>query len=166
MLTVFDGVESFAVHRSELYLVGEEELESVARMFTHFAATPSPTCPAQAAPTQAPSTALSWLTPGGLCLAKQSTFEVPRASLWFVIGRGGDTIRRLEAGLGVLIGVVDCGEGVGQVSLCGPGPRLVVAERVVRLVGAGHRSIVRRVVEDPAQWAVEVGVVEDGANGG
>ena len=55
MLTVFDGVESFAVHRSELYLVGKEELESVARMFTHFAATPSPSCPAQATPAPPPS---------------------------------------------------------------------------------------------------------------
>ena len=156
LLTVFDGVESFAVHRSELYTVGEQELEGVARMFTHFAASPAPNTPTPAA-SVAP---LGWLTPGGLCLAEQGTFEVPRTSLRFVIGRGGGTIRRLEAALGVLIGAIDGAEGTARVSLCGPSPRLAMAERVVRLVAAGHRSIVSRV----EQWGPQA-VVGDGVAG-
>lgn len=154
LLTVFDGVESFAVHRSELYTVGAQELEGVARMFTHFAASPAPSTPTPAA-SVAP---LSWLTPGGLCLAEQGTFEVPRTSLRFVIGRGGGTIRRLEAALGVLIGAIDGTEGTARVSLCSPGPRLAMAERVVRLVAAGHRSIVSRVEQWGPQAAVGDGV--------
>ena len=85
MATVFDGMESFVVHQSKLYTIGEQDLEGVARMFTHFAASPAPSTTAPAA-SIAP---LGWLTPGGLCLAEQSHFGVPRTSLRFVIGRGG-----------------------------------------------------------------------------
>ena len=62
--------------------------------------------------------------------------------------------------MGVLIGAIDGTEGTARVSLCGPGPRLGVAEQVVRLVAAGHRSIVSRV----EQWGPQA-VVGDGVAG-
>ena len=96
---------------------------------------------------------LTWLSLAGLHAAGQVTFEVPDRSLWHIIGRGGATIRQLEAALGVLVGAADRPGASAALSLCGPADRLAVAERVVRLVGQGHRSLLERLEEDPGTWA-------------
>lgn len=62
-------------------------------------------------------------------------------------------IRRLEAALGVLVGAVDGPEGSAAISLCGSAERLLDAERLIRLVGQGHRSLLERLEEGPGTWA-------------
>ena len=161
-ILVSDGRTTFEAPLLEVVTVDASDVEAASRMFANASASSSPRCPPVAPSAAAPETlhppSLAWLTPAGLGAAAHRTFEVPRASLRFVIGRGGHTIRRLEAGLGILIGAADgVGDGAGQVSLCGPGPRLAVAEQVVRLVAAGHRSVVGRVANAPGTWALVVG---------
>ena len=103
-------------------------------------------------PRHTPLDLLAWLSPAGLQAAGESTFEVAGRALRHIVGRGGATIRRLEAGLGVLIEVVDSPGGSATVSLCGPSVRLPNAKRVVRLLGQWHRSLLERLEEDPGAW--------------
>ena len=136
-----DGRTEIAVAVFDLAEVGEEEIGSLGRVYAHAAASPSPRCAALLRdPTPRPSP-FGWLTPAGLCAAEHATFEVAGRALRHLIGRGGATIRRLEAALGVLVGVVDSPEGAATVSLCGPPKRLATAETVTRLVSQGHRSL-------------------------
>ena len=136
----------------ELTAVSAEEVGPLARLFAHGAASPSPRCAADfGIPASRPSP-LAWLSPAGLRAAGQATFEVAGRALRHIVGRGGATIRRLEAGLGVLIGVVDSPAGSTAMSLCDPSARLADAERVVRLIGQGHQSLLARLEEAPGTW--------------
>ena len=148
-----DGHEELVVEVLDLVEVGPEEVGSLGRVFAHAAASPSPRCAALLrAPTPRRSP-LAWLSPAGLQAAGHATFEVAARALRHLIGRGGATIRRLEAGLGVLVGVVDSPAGSAAVSLCGPPGRLTTAEAVIHLVSQGHRSLLQRLEEDPGTWA-------------
>ena len=95
---------------------------------------------------------LDWVSPASLRAVGHATFEVAGHALQHIVGRGGATIRRLEAGLGVLVGVVDSPVGSTAVSLCGPAARLADAERLIRLVGQGHRSPLAQLEEVPGTW--------------
>ena len=150
---VDDGRAEFAASLWELVQASADEVVPLSREFAHAAASPSPRCaPLPVDTTQRPSP-LSWLSPAGLQAAGQVTISVPGRALRHIVGRGGATIRRIEAVLGVLVGAVDCPDGTAAVSLCGPPNRLADAERVVRLVGQGHRTLLSRLEEDPGTWA-------------
>ena len=153
MVRVDDGRAERMAPVGELAEVGEEEVGPLSRIFAHAAASPSPRCAAALGVSTLRPTPLDWLSPAGLRAAGQATFEVAGRALRHIIGRGGATIRRLEAGLGVLVGVVDSPGESAAVSLCGPAERLADAERVIRLVGRGHRSLLARLEEDPGTWA-------------
>ena len=75
---------------------------------------------------------------------------------------GGATIRRLEAALGVLIGASDGPGGKAVVALYGSSERLEDAEKVVRLVGQGHRTLLAHIVAYAGGW---VGEAESGNAG-
>ena len=152
VLLVFDGVETFPVPVAELRAAPSCAVEDLARPFTHVAAGPSSRCTSPEVPSPRPPSPLGWLSPEGLAHASEVTFAVPRSALRHIIGRGGATIRRLEAVLGVLVGAVDGPEDSAAVSLCGPPARLAPAGRVVRLVGQGHRSLLERLEEGPGAW--------------
>ena len=158
LVRTFDGVaESFA-NRSKLAAATMETAADWARRFTHRGASPSPRCspsPPPSSAASAPPSPLGWLSAAGLARAGQATFVVPGRALRHIIGRGGATVRRLEALLGVLVGVVDGTGETASVSLVGPRERLAAAERLVRLVGQGHRSLLERLEERPGEWAVE-----------
>lgn len=150
MVLIFDGVESYHVPLNEVAPVPADTVEWAARPFTHAAATPSPRSATPAGPAAAtppPPSPLGWLSSAGLRDAGQATFEVPGRALRHIVGRGGATIRRLEAGLGVLIGALDGPGGSGAVALCGPPERLAPAERLIRLVGQGHRTVLARLAD-------------------
>jgi hypothetical protein len=149
---VTDGRAEFPAPLRELLAVDGPKVVVLARMFAHASASPSPRC-ASVDSAPPPPSPLSWLSPAGLRNAGQATFEVPGRALRHIIGRGGATIRRLEAGLGVLIGAVDGPGALASVSLCGPPERLADAELVLRLVGQGHRSLLGRLEEGPGAWA-------------
>ena len=152
-MLVADGRFEFAAPSRDLVPVAAEDVGHCSRLFAHASASPSPRCASPSAvPTSRPSP-LAWLSPAGLQSAGHATFEVAGRALRHIVGRGGATIRRLEAGLGVLIGVADSPGGSAAVSLCGPSARLPNAERVVRLIGQGHRSLLERLEEDPGTWA-------------
>ena len=136
-----DGRAELAVVVLDLAEVGEAEIGSLGRVFAHAAASPSPRCAALLRDPTSRRSPLSWLSPAGLQAASHATFEVAGHALRHLIGRGGATIRHLEAGLGVLVGVVDSPAGPAAVSLCGPPGRLTTAEAVIRLVSQGHRSL-------------------------
>ena len=149
---VYDGREEWTARPRELAEVAEEDVGPLSRVFAHDAASPSPRCAAMfRTPTPRPLP-LDWVLPAGLRATSHATFEVAGHALRHIVGRGGATIRRLEAGLGVLVGVVDSPAGSAAVSLCGPAERLADAERVIRLVGQGHRSLLARLEEDPGTW--------------
>ena len=151
-LRVTAGGAPFDVPRRTLGPISPSDVEWVARMFAHFEASISPRCdsPAEASPpVVAP---LAWLTPAGLRDAGEARFDVPRLDLRHIIGRQGATIRRLEAVLGVLIGAVDGPGPSASVSVCGPPARLPDAERLIRLVGRGHWSLLGRLEEAPGSW--------------
>ena len=152
-VVVDDGRAERPAMVGELAEVPAEEVGQLARIFAHGAASPSPRCAADlGVPTSRPSP-LAWLSPAGLQAAGHATFEVAGRALRHLIGHGGATIRHLEVGLGVLVGVVDSPEGPATVSLCGPPGRLATAEAVIRLVSQGHRSLLQRLDEDPGTWA-------------
>ena len=158
LVRTFDGVAESFSHRSKLAAVTMETAADWARRFTHRGASPSPRCtspPPPSSAASAPASPLGWVSAGGLARAGQVTFAVPGRALRHIIGRGGATVRRLEGLLGVLIGAVDGPGETASVSLCGPQARLAAAERVVRLVGQGHRSLLARLEERPGEWAVE-----------
>ena len=138
---VDDGRAEGPALMGELAEVPAEEVGRLARIFAHGAASPSPRCAAGfRIPALQPSP-LDWLSLAGLRTAGHATFEVAGRALRHIISHGGATIRRLEAGLGVLVGVVDSPGESAAVSLCGPAERLADAETVIRLVGQGHRSL-------------------------
>ena len=150
---VDDGRTEFAASLWELVQASADEVVPLSREFAHAAASPSPRCASLPVDsTQRPSP-LSWLSPAGLQAAGQATISVPGRALRHIVGRGGATIRRIEAVLGVLVGAVDCPDGTAAVSLCGPPNRLADAERVVQLIGQGHRTLLTRLEEDPGTWA-------------
>ena len=152
-MLVADGRFEFAAPPRDLAPVAAEDVGHYSLCFAHASASPSPRCASPSVgPTSRPSP-LAWLSPAGLRTAGQVTFEVPDRSLRHIIGRGGATIRRLEAALGVLVGAADRPGASAAVSLCGPPNRLADAERVVRLIGQGHRSLLGRLEEDPGTWA-------------
>ena len=148
-LLVYDGAETFPVPIVELGAASSAGVEDMARPFTHAAASPSFCRESPPLPDPAPSSMLGWVSPFGLECAGQASFEVPGRALRHIIGRGGATVRRLEASLGVLIGAVDGPGGSATISLCGPPRRLAATERLVRLVGQGHRSLLGRLEESP-----------------
>ena len=169
---VTDGRETVAAPEQELEDFEPGDVETIAWIFSHGAATPSPRCTEDAAEIESPAakqartppeaSRLGWLTTAGLRCAGQATFEVPGRALRHVIGRGGATIRRLEAALGVLIGASDGPGGKAVVALCGPSERLEDAEKVVRLVGQGHRTLLAHIVACAGGW---VGEAESGNAG-
>ena len=138
-----DGRAELEVEVFDLAEVGEEEVGSLGRVFAHAAASPSPRCAALLRDPTSRRSPLEWLLPAGLQAAGHATFEVAGRALRHIIGRGGTTIHRLEAGLGVLVGVVDSPEGSATVSLCGPPGRLATAEAVIRLMSQGHQSLLQ-----------------------
>ena len=155
LVRTFDGVAEVIVNRSKLAAATMETAAEWARRFTHQTASPSPRCTPSPPPSSAPSTPLGWLSAAGLARAGQATFAVPGRALRHIIGRGGATVRRLEACLGVLVGALDGPTDAASISLIGPHARLATAEQVVRLVGQGHRSLLARLEERPGEWAVE-----------
>ena len=169
VVLVDDGRAVIEASPLELVAVSPEDVVPLSRRFAHASASPSPRCDSPfVGPTLQPSP-LAWLSPAGLQDAGERSFEVPRAILRHVVGRGGATIRRLEAVLGVLVGVMDCPGDSATVSLCGPPDRLVDAARVVRLVGQGHRSLLARLEEGPGMWAGSgpaAAPLDDGDSGG
>ena len=150
---VDDGREEWTALPGDLAEVAEEDVGPLSRIFAHAAASPSPRCAAIFGVSTQRRSPLDWVLPAGLRAAGHATFEVAGGALRHIVGRGGATIRRLEEGLGVLVGVVDSPGGSAAVSLCGPAARLADAERVIRLVGQGHRSLLQRLDEDPGTWA-------------
>ena len=152
-LLVYDGAESYPVPIAELGASRSEGVEDMARPFTNADASPSRRCETPPPPHPAPPSMLGWVSAAGLERAGQATFAVPGRALRHIIGRGGATVRRMEACLGVLIGAVDGPGDTAAVSLCGPPHRLAAAERLVRLVGQGHRSLLQRLEERPGAWA-------------
>ena len=153
-LLVFDGVRTYPVPVAELQAPLSWGVEDVARPFTHVAAGPSGRYTSPEVPSPRPPSPLGWLSPEGLAQASEVTFTVPRSALRHIIGRGGATIRRMEAFLGVLVGAADGPGDSAAVSVCGPPARLAFAGRVVRLVGQGHRSLLGRLEEGPGAWRV------------
>ena len=153
MVLVDDGRTERTAPLCELAEVAGEDVGQLARIFAQGAASPSPRCAAAFGDPTPRRSPLDWLSPAGLRAAGQATFEVASRALRHIVGRGGATIRRLEAALGVLVGVADSPGGSAAVSLCGPPGRLADAERVIRLVGQGHRSLLARLEEDPGTWA-------------
>ena len=151
---MYDGRAEWTVMPRELAEMAEEDVGPLSRVFAHGAASPSPRCAAMFKDPTPRHSPLDWVSPAGLCAAGHATFEVAGRALRHIVGRGGATIRQLEAGLGVLVGVVDSPAGSAAVSLCGPPERLANAEAVIRLVGQGHRSLLQRLEEDPGTWVV------------
>ena len=152
VVLVFDGVETYPAPVAELRAAPSCAVEEIARPFSQLAAGPSPRCPSPAEAHPSPPSGIAWLSSEGLARADEVTFEVPQSALRHIIGRGGATIRRLEALLGVLVGAVDGPGASAAVSVCGPPARLAPAERVIRLVGQGHRSLLGRLEEDLGAW--------------
>ena len=150
---VADGHTEFAASLWELVQASADEVGPLSREFAHAAASPSPRCASLPVDPMLRPSPLSWLSLAGLQAADQATFSVPGRALRHIVGRGGATIRRIEAALGVMVGAVDCPNGSAAVSLCGPPNRLADAERVVRLIGQGHRTLLARLEEDPGTWA-------------
>ena len=153
VLLVFDGVETYPVPVAELRAAPSDGVEDFAQPFTHVAAGPSSRCTSPEVPSPCPPSPLGWLSPEGLAQASEVTFTVPRSALRHIIGRGGATIRRMEAAVGVLVGVGDGPGDSAAVSLCGPPARLALGKQVVRLVGQGHRSLLGRLEEGLGAWA-------------
>ena len=150
---VDDGCAEIEAQVSDLAEFGAAEVGSLGRVFAHAVASPSPRCAPLLRDPTARRSPLSWLLPAGLQATAQATFEVTGRALRHLIGHGGTTIRRLEAGLGVLVGAADSPKGPATVSLCGPPGRLATAEAVICLVSQGHRSLLQRLDEDPGTWA-------------
>ena len=136
---------------TELRWVDPGELEALtvtpeawSRLRSHFEASPPPT------PSQTPGDQhWAWLTPAGLGAAVSRAFALPRHAVPHVVGRGGSLIRQIESILGLIVGVVDGGEGESTVTVFGPEERVDWARPVIECVARGGRSILRHLEKLP-----------------
>ena len=137
---------------TELRWVDPEELEALtvtpeawSRLRSHFEASPPP-------PTPSPTPGdhhWAWLTPAGLGAAVSRAFALPRHAVPHVVGRGGSLIRQIESILGLIVGVVDGGEGGSTVIVFGPEERVDWAQPVIECVARGGCSILRHLEKLP-----------------
>ena len=143
LLPVFTG--------TELRWVDPEQLEALtvtpeawSRLRSHFEASPPPT------PSPTPGDQQwAWLTPTGLGAAVSRAFALPRHAVPHVVGRGGSLIRKIESILGLIVGVVDGGEGGSTVTVFGPEGRVDWARPVIECVARGGRSILCHLEKMP-----------------
>ena len=88
------------------------------------------------------------LSPTRLGAPVSRAFALPRHAVPHVVGRGGLLIRQIESILGLIVGVVDGGEGGNTVF--GPEERMDWARLVVECVARGGRSILRHLEKMPS----------------
>ena len=143
LIPVFTGTEIRWVDPDELEALSVTP-EAWSRLRSHFEASPPPT------PSQTPGDQhWAWLTPAGLGAAVSRAFALPRHAVPHVVGRGGSLIRQIESILGLIVGVVDGGEGGSTVTVFGPEERVDWARPVIECVARGGRSILRHLEKLP-----------------
>ena len=117
--------------------------EILPRLRSHFETTTSqPPTPTPRTPTDRQ---WAWLSPSGLGSAVSRALAIPKRVVPHLVGRGGSMIRQIEDILGLIVGVVDGGDGNASVTVFGPQDRVDLAMPVIQCVSEGGRSILTRL---------------------
>ena len=91
----------------------------------------------------------AWLLPTGMGATVSHAFILPQQAIPYVVWRGGSLIRQIESILGLIVGVVDGGEGGSTVIVFRPEARVDWAQPAIECVGRGGRSILHHLEKMP-----------------